>query len=116
MSYIDALKIKDTIHVVERRNGKRIFQKFPAKYVFYAKSPKGTHKSIYGDSLYKFETGSFNTFQKERKFVRPDSLFEDDINPIFRHLEEHYKDAEAPELHVAFSVGVNASISPSEIA
>ncbi len=102
MSYIDALKIKDTIHVVERRNGKRIFQKFPAKYVFYAKTPKGQHTSIYGDKLYKFEGSSFSHFQKERSTVREGFLFEQDINPVFRHLEEHYKGVDAPELNIAF--------------
>ncbi len=102
MSYIDAIKIKDTIHVVERRNKKRIFQKFPAKYIFYAKTPKGQFKSIYGDPLYKFESNSFSHFQQERKNVREGALFEHDINPIFRHLEDHYKGVEAPELNIAF--------------
>lgn len=102
MSYIDVIKIKDTIHVVERRNGKRVFQKFPAKYIFYAKTPKGQFTSIYGDPLYKFESNSYSHFQQERRNVRDGALFEHDINPIFRHLEEHYSGAETPELHIAF--------------
>jgi len=102
MSYVDVLKIHDTIHVVERRNGKRIFQKMPAKYVFYAKSPKGTFTSIYGDSLIKFETSSFKHFQKEVRSVKSGNLFEHDINPVIRFLENNYSGAEAPDLHVAF--------------
>lgn len=102
MSYVDVLKIHDTIHVVERRNGKRIFQKMPAKYVFYAKNAKGTFTSIYGDSLVKFETSSFKHFQKEVRSVRPGNLFEHDINPVIRFLENNYSGAEAPELHIAF--------------
>ena len=102
MSYVDVLKIHDTIHVVERRNGKRIFQKMPAKYVFYAKNAKGTFTSIYGDSLIKFETSSFKHFQKEVRSVRPGNLFEHDINPVIRFLENNYSGAEAPNLHIAF--------------
>ncbi|KKM23877.1 hypothetical protein LCGC14_1610810, partial [marine sediment metagenome] len=102
MSYIDVLKVHDTIHVVERRNGKRIFQKMPAKYVFYAKNSKGTFTSIYDDSLIKFETSSFRHFQKEVRSVRAGNLFEHDINPVIRFLENNYSGAEAPDLHIAF--------------
>lgn len=102
MTYVDALKVDDTIHVVERRGGKRIFQKCPAKYVFYSKHPKGQYKSIYGDNLIKFETSSFRHFQKEQKSIREGALFEHDINVVIRFLEDNYKGAIAPDLHVAF--------------
>jgi len=102
MSYIDAMKIRDTINIVERIKTKRVFQKIPAKYVFYVKSNKGTYKSIYGDPLIKFETSNYKKFLKEKKLVRENALFEDDINPIFRYLEETYKNTLPPNLHVIF--------------
>ena len=103
MSYIDALKINDTIHIVERApNGKRFFQKIPAKYVFYVKDHKGTYTSIYGDPLVKVETNNYKKFQKELNHVNQNNLFEHDINPVFRYLEENYKGSIAPNLHIAF--------------
>lgn len=102
MSYVDALKINDTIHVVERIDGKRIFQSSPAKYVFYVKNPKGDCTSIYGDPLLKYESSSYAEFKKEMATVPESNIFESDINPVVRYLEKHYYGAEAPDLHVAF--------------
>lgn len=103
MSYIDALKVNDTIHVVERdEKGIRKFKHYPANYIFYAKSKKGTHESIYGDLLQKYETNNFKSFQKECSNVREGAIFEHDINPVFRLLEEKYNNASIPNLHVAF--------------
>ena len=68
MSYVDALKIKDTIHVAERdKNGRRILQKFPAKYTLYMKHPTGDHVSLYGDALLKYEYGTQSEFIKKMK-------------------------------------------------
>ena len=48
MSYIDAIWLRDsdTVHVVERRNGQRIFTDWPARYVFYYDDPGGKHRTI----------------------------------------------------------------------
>ena len=103
MTYVDALKIKDTIHIVERdRNGIRKIQKFPAKYTLYVKNSKGAYTSLYGDSLLKYEMNSYMEHKKEVDIARPGTLFEHDINPVFRFLEDNYSDAELPNLHVAF--------------
>ena len=56
MSYVDAIWNKETdiVSVVERDPKKgRIFQEFPAKYMFYYPDQKGKYRSIYGDSLSK---------------------------------------------------------------
>jgi len=102
MSYVDALKLGDTIHVVERRNGKRIFQKKPAKYVFYAKSQKGNHTSIHGDSLIRYESNNYKTFKRESSMVPSGNLVEYDIDPITRYLETHYLNEPTPDLHIVF--------------
>jgi DNA polymerase elongation subunit (family B) len=105
MSNLDAIwnRDKDIIHVVERDPKKgRIYQEYPAKYIFYYPDQRGKYKSIYGDSLSKVTTKSFKEFQKEQRIHSGHSLYESDINPVFRNLEENYLGKEAPKLHVAF--------------
>lgn len=102
MSYVDACKIADTIHVVERVNGQRIFKKAPAIYKLYLKSKKGEYTSIYGDKLAKFETNTYKEFQKEKQGISDYNLFEDDYDAITRHLEDNYLAQEAPDLHIGF--------------
>lgn len=102
MSYVDAIKIADTVHVVERINGQRIFKKAPALYRFYAKSKKGAFDSMYGDKLIKYESNNYKEFQKEKQTVSEYNLFEDDYDAITRHLEENYLGCDAPKLNIGF--------------
>ena len=104
MSFIDALydREHDRIHVVERVDGKRIFKEYPAEYIFYYDDPKGKFTSIYGNPVARFSTRSGKEFRKEQAMQKHKQLYESDINPIFRCLENNYKDKDAPELHVAF--------------
>lgn len=106
MSYVDAVwnRDNDTVYVVERdANRKRIYQEYPARYVFYYPDPKGKHHSIFGDSLARVVSRGYKEFQKEQRiYGNSNKLFENDINPIFRCLEENYLNKEAPKLNVAF--------------
>jgi len=105
MSYVDAIwdRDKDAIFVVERDPKKgRIYQEYPARYVFYYPDSKGKYKSIYGDNLSRVVTKSYKDFQKEQRIHSGHRLFESDINPIFRVLEENYLGKEEPKLHTAF--------------
>ena len=104
MSYIDAYfeKSADKIHVVERKNGERVYQTFPAEYVFYYTDPKGKQRSIYGDRVSRFKTHNAKEFHKESKIHSTRKLFESDINPVFRCLANNYLGADSPELNVAF--------------
>jgi DNA polymerase elongation subunit (family B) len=104
MSYIDALfdREHDRIHTVERRNGERVYKEYPANYIFYYDDPRGKFKSIYGTSVSRFSTRNNKEFRKEVRVHSHKPLYESDINPIFRCLEENYKDQDAPELHTAF--------------
>jgi DNA polymerase elongation subunit (family B) len=103
MSYVDAYlnRDKDTINIVERIDGKRVYKSYPTCYRFYYDHKDGPYKSIYGRSLDKFETTSSKAFQKEKKLYEGQRLYESDLNPVFRCLEENYLDKEAPDLHVA---------------
>jgi DNA polymerase elongation subunit (family B) len=105
MSYVDALwdREKDIIHVVERdEKGVRKFVEYPARYVFYYPDNRGKYRSIFGENLSKVTTRSFKEFSKEQKIHSNHTLYESDINPVFRVLEENYLGKEAPKLHVAF--------------
>ena len=104
MSYVDALfdREHDRIHVVERRDGVRRYQEFPANYVFYYDDPRGKFQSIYGNPVSRFSTRNNKEFRKEIRIQSGKQLYESDINPIFRCLEENYKGADAPKLHTAF--------------
>ena len=103
--YVDALfdRDKDRIHIVERNaNGEREFKDFAAKYIFYYDDPKGKQRSIYGSPVTRVQCRTMRDFRKELKLNGSKRLYESDINPVFRCLEENYLGQNAPELQVAF--------------
>jgi len=104
LSYIDALfdREHDRIHVVERRDGERRYQEYPANYIFYYDDPRGKFVSIYGTPVSRFSTRNNKEFRKEIRIQSGKQLYESDINPIFRCLEENYKGQDGPRLNVAF--------------
>ena len=104
MSYIDALfdREHDRIHVVERKDGERCYQEYPANYIFYYDDPRGKFVSIYGNPVSRFSTRNNKEFRKEVRIQSGKQLYESDINPIFRCLEENYKGQDGPKLNVAF--------------
>ena len=104
MSYIDSLfdREHDRIHIVGRRDGKRYYEEFPATYIFYYDDPRGKFRSIYGTSVARFSSRNNKEFRKELAVQRGKQIYESDINPVFRCLEEHYKGVDAPKLHTAF--------------
>jgi DNA polymerase elongation subunit (family B) len=104
LSYIDALfdRERDRIHVVERRNGLREYKEYPAEYRFYYDDPRGKFRTIYGTPVSRFSTRNSKEFRKELKIQSSKSLYESDINPVFRCLEENYRGQDAPRLHTVF--------------
>ena len=105
MSYIDAFYKKDQskVYVVERNlKGKRVFVDYDARYIFYYPDVRGKHKSITGETLQKIQCRTSNEFVKEQRIRSNKKLFEQDINPIFRCLEENYLGKETPKLNVIF--------------
>ncbi len=104
MSYVDALfdRDSDIIRVVERKDGKRNFHEYQAKYTFYYKDPRGKYKSVYGDPLSRIVCKNTKDFRKEVAINRDKELFESDINPIFQCLSENYLNQDAPKLNIAF--------------
>ena len=104
MSYIDALfdRTKDRIYIVERNNGQREYQEFPANYVFYYDDPRGKHRTIYDTPVSRFSTRTGKEFHKELRINSGKKIWESDINPVFRCLEENYLGRPAPKLQTAF--------------
>ena len=104
MSFVDALynKDKDTVHVVERVHGKRIYVDYPAEYTFYYDDPRGKHRTVYDKRVGKFTSNSNKEFQKEKRMHHGTKLYESDFLPIARCLEKNYHGAEIPQLQTAF--------------
>jgi len=104
MSYVDALydRAHDRIHVVERKDGERIYREYPANYVFYYDDPRGKFQSIYGTPVARFSSKNNKEFRKEVRMHSSKKIYESDINPIFRCLEDNYKGQDGPKLHTAF--------------
>ena len=93
---------RDRIHVVGRRDGDRYYAEYPANYIMYYDDPRGKFRSIYGTPVSRFSTRSSKEFRKEQAIQKGRQLYESDINPVFRCLEENYKGQDAPRLHTAF--------------
>jgi DNA polymerase elongation subunit (family B) len=104
MSYVDALydRAHDRIHVVERKDGERVYREYPANYVFYYDDPRGKFQSIYGTPVARFSSKNNKEFRKEVRMHSSKKIYESDINPIFRCLEDNYKGQDGPKLHTAF--------------
>ena len=104
MSYIDALydRNADRIHIVERVNGERVYKEYPANYIFYYDDPRGKYRTVYGTPVSRFSSRSNKEYQKELRINSNKRLWESDINPVFRCLEENYSGITSPKLHTAF--------------
>jgi DNA polymerase elongation subunit (family B) len=104
MSYVDAIfdRDNDQIKVVERINGKKHYREYPARYFIYYPDPKGKYDSVYGEKLSKIVCRNQKDFHKELKIHGNKRLYETDINPVFRCLEENYLNQDAPKLNIAF--------------
>ena len=105
MSYIDALykKDEDKVYVVERNlKNERVFTEYDARYVFYYPDNKGKHRGMSGETLQRVVCNTQKEFIKEQRIRSNKTLYEQDINPVFRCLEENYLGKETPKLNTMF--------------
>ena len=105
--YVDALFKRggneEVIKVVERVNGERIYKEYPPDYHFYINDQRGTHKTIYGNFVKRITPKTFAEKQKLIKTMSGNVVkWESDVDPVFRCLEQNYKGADSPKLHIAF--------------
>jgi DNA polymerase elongation subunit (family B) len=104
LSYVDAFynKDKDIVQVVERLNGKRVYNDYPAWRTFYIKDPRGDHVSIYGDKVRQIKCKRLKDLHKERKINTGKTFYESDMKPEVRCLSENYNGLDSPKLNIAF--------------
>ena len=105
MSYVDAFydREQDIIHVVERNEkGERHFKEYPARHIFYYQDPKGKFLSIKGEPLTRVTCKNVKELRKELAIHSNKTLYESDIKPVFRCLEDNYLNQDAPKLNVAW--------------
>lgn len=104
MSYVDAYfnKKDDIVHVVERINGKRVYNDYPAIRTFYVKDNNGQHRAIGGEKVRQIRTKRTRDFHKELKILSGKKLYESDIKPENQCLSENYNGVDSPVLHTAF--------------
>ena len=104
MSYVDAFydKNKDSVYVAERINGKRILVEHRPEYNFYVADPKGSRRSIYGESVTELRCKSFKDFRKNVAINSSNRTFESDIKPLNKTIAKHYNGVEPPKLQTAF--------------
>jgi len=105
LSYVDAFydREQDIIHVVERNEkGERHFKEYPARHIFYYQDPKGKFLSIKGEPLTRVTCKNVKELRKELAIHSNKTLYESDIKPVFRCLEDNYLNQDAPKLNVAW--------------
>ena len=117
MSYIDAVLSNDKVWVVERlSNGKRKTMQYTANYVLYYPDENGQHKTIFGNRVSKFATRKRSEFDFKKKEYQKKygTLYESDINPVFRCLSDNYLGIDPPTFHTCF-FDIEVNWQPSRI-
>ena len=114
--YIDAAQLPDyRIYVTERgADGVRNIKTFRPPHVFYYTDPDGNFESIYGDKLKRVYTSSFKEFKRELEHRKQtgSTIFESDVDIIFRLLEEKYPGDDLPQLNVGI-IDIEADKDPN---
>lgn len=105
MSYIDAYKDQqNVIHVIERENGKRVFRDYKSNFVFYYEDKNGLYTSLWNTKCSKYSTTNSKEFRAQIAVqnANGNKIYEKDVNPLFRCLEENYSKNSTPQLNIAF--------------
>ena len=104
MSYVDAYynKDKDIVQVVERVNGRRIYQDYPAWRTFYVRDDRGDHRSIHNEKVRQVKVKRKKDLHKELRMHSDKKIYESDIKPEIKCLADNYLGQDSPKLNVAF--------------
>jgi len=105
MSYVDGFydRNDDIIRIVERDSkGQRQFKDYAARHIFYYQDSRGKYNSIKGEPLSRVTCKNIKELRKELSIHSNKKLYESDINPIYRCLEDNYLNNDPPKLNVAF--------------
>jgi len=90
------------LHVVIADGDERSVKLYEPEYVMYFQDDCGKYKSIFGDKLAKFTTGSYFELRDAIEVVTEAGLqiFESDVDPLFRLLQEKFPSDDGPDLNV----------------
>jgi len=102
--YIDAKRINNIIKVSERdENGVRHIKTHQPPYIFYYQDDNGKYNSINGDKLHRKRYTDRKAFYGELKRYKDADriIFESDIDPVNRLLEERYQMDDGPNLNIS---------------
>lgn len=104
MSYVDARLYGNKVYVSERtQGGRRRIKKYDAPAYCFVEDDEGDYKSLFGDPLSKLQ---FENYQDMKAWLREIEdedilLYESDISPHLKILEEKYLNKPLPTLHVS---------------
>ncbi|EON7637191.1 3'-5' exonuclease [Escherichia coli] len=103
-AYMERKRTGDILHVVERKNGKRILRELEPVFEYYVESPLGTHKTVYGTMAQHLEFSSQAQMNKSVEQHKSEGLriFESDCNITFKTLAKEYMGNGSPDLNIAF--------------
>jgi len=102
--YIDAKRIGNVIKVSERdENGVRHIKSHQPPYIFYYQDDNGKYDSINGDKLHRKRYTDRKAFYGDLKRHKNQGklIFESDIDPVNRMLEERYQMDDGPKLNIS---------------
>jgi len=98
------------VHLIEKEGriylssyndeGKREISTHLPPYVFYYEDSNGTYKSLDGSKLKQARFNNKRQFWREIEKRGRDNVYERDVKPIFRLLEEKYPGEETPPLKI----------------
>lgn len=102
--FVDAKLINGRINLSSyNEKGERQITTHLPPYVYYYEDTNGTHKSIYGDSIRQHRVTNKNKFYNDLETTksRGISIFESDVKPVFRLLEERFPTNDTPPLKIS---------------
>lgn len=114
--YVDAQLIDGRVYVSSYdKKGERNITTHLPPYVYYHEDDNGSYRSIYGDSLKQRRiTDRFKFYNElEKAKARGIAIFESDVPPVFRLLEERFPNDDTPPLKVSF-IDIEADKDPSK--
>jgi DNA polymerase elongation subunit (family B) len=100
--FVDAKLIKGRVYVSSYdETGERKVTTHMPPYVFYHNDRFGNHTSIYHDKVKEKRYTNREKFKTELAKKSASEVFESDVNPVFRLLEEKFPNNDTPPLKIS---------------
>ncbi len=101
--YVDAKLIDKRVYVSSYKDGKRQITTHLPPYVFYHEDKTGSCTSIHNDRLKQCRYTKYRKFKDELAIHQRagEAIYESDVNPVFRLLEERFPENDTPPLKIS---------------